>query len=453
MVVMKFGGTSVKDAEAYRRVISIIDSRKDRQPVIVLSATSGTTDNLLKCSHLALEGKIEEANELAEEIFVKHTKIIYELIEDETKFKETDEGVKKYILELKDFLQGIYLLSELSHRSIAKVLSFGELMSTYILNEALNFKGYKSRLLDSREFIITDENYLRGEPQADEIRRKAPCGIIPVIKEGAIPIAQGFIATSLEGHPSTLGRGGSDYTASLIGMALKAEEIEIWTDVDGILTADPRKVTGTKIIKEISFKEAAELAFFGAKVLHPSTIIPAIEENIPVRILNSHAPEVEGTLIRSKIRGTAKIRSITSKEKITVLNIYSPKMLFAYGFLKKVFEVFDKYKTSVDLIATSEVNISLTLDNDEKISGIIEDLSKFSQVKQSDDKSLVCIVGKNMKHTRGIVKEIFEVLGDHRISMISQGASAINISFVVERSELGEVLQSLHDRFFNHKSN
>jgi aspartate kinase len=452
MVVMKFGGTSVKDAEAYKRVIEIIDSRKGKEPVIVLSATAGTTDNLLKCSQHALEGSIEESNELAEQIFMKHTKIIYELVEDEDKFKEIDEGVKAYILQLKDFLQGIYLLSELSPRSVAKTLSFGELISTYILNEVLNFKGYKSKLLDSREFIITDENYLKGEPQTDEIRKKASSIVLPAVKEGFIPVAQGFIATSLSGQPSTLGRGGSDYTASLIGMALKAEEIEIWTDVDGILTADPRKVQGTKIIKEISFKEAAELAFFGAKVLHPSTIIPAIEENIPVRILNSHAPEVEGTLIKSKIRGAgAKIRSITSKEKITVLNIYSPKMLFAHGFLKKVFEVFDKHKTSVDLIATSEVNISLTLDNDDRIAGIIDELSEFSQVKISEDKSLVCIVGKDMKHTKGIVKEIFEVLGEHKISMISQGASAINVSFVVERSELTEVLQALHDRFFNHK--
>jgi aspartate kinase len=451
MIIMKFGGTSVQDVAAYRRVIEIIRSRVKRNPVVVLSATAGTTDSLLDCCREAKDGSKKEAKRIITEIYERHTGIASSLVADSVLLPELIEMIRSYSQQLTDLIKGIYLLSELSNRSIAKVVSYGELLSTAILSFALKENSINSKLLDSRDFIITDDNYLKGEPDFNLIKEKAGKIITPFIGE-FIPVVQGFIGRTVNGEVSTLGRGGSDFTASILGNVLEAGEIEIWTDVDGIMTADPGKVKGVEIIKEISFKEAAELAFFGAKVLHPSTIIPAIEKNIPVRILNSHQPENAGTVVLSEVESEGKsIKAITSKEFIKVMNIYSPKMLFAHGFLKKIFEVFDKYKTSVDVITTSEVNVSLTIDNDENLDSIIKELAGFSEVETDDRKSLICIVGSNIKYTKGLAKRIFHVLEDFNITMISQGASVINLSFVVDRNVLVSVLQKLHDEFFGRK--
>lgn len=449
MIVMKFGGTSVQDAEAINRVVNIIKSRIEKKPVVVSSATAKTTDTLLLCCKTASKGDYEKASDIIKQIKDRHLKIAGELITNVSKLEELKTKIKDILDGLRDIIKGIYLLSELSERSIAKVVSHGELLSTIILTYTLNQKSIKAEYIDARSFMFTGKDYSNAEPLFDVISKKAPEYLDPIIKSGKIAITQGFIASTLDGITTTFSRGGSDYSASIIGMAMKAEEVEIWTDVDGILTADPKIVTDTKIINEITFKEAAELAFFGAKVLHPSTIIPAIEKNIPVRVLNSHYPEGKGTLIKNYIEVSEYlIKSITSKKEITVLNIYSPKMLLAHGFLKKIFEVFDKYKTSVDMITTSEVNVSLTLDNDENINEIINELSLFSEVNVEKDKSLVCIVGNNLKYIPGIAKKVFQVLGNYNITMISQGASIVNISFVVDKECLNDVIQTLHKEFF-----
>ncbi|MFA5405277.1 MAG: lysine-sensitive aspartokinase 3 [Ignavibacteria bacterium] len=449
MIVMKFGGTSVQDSEAYNRVINIVKSRIEKKPVVVLSATAKTTDTLLLCCKTASEGNYEKASEIIKQIKDRHLKIAAELVVNESKLGELKTKTKDLLDGLRDIIKGIYLLSELSERSIAKVLSHGELLSTLILTYALNQKDIKAEYLDARNIMFTSKDFSNAEPLFDVISQKAPEQLTPIIKAGKVAITQGFIANTLDGITTTFSRGGSDYSASIIGMAMKAEEVEIWTDVNGILTADPKIVSDTKIINEITFKEAAELAFFGAKVLHPSTIIPAIEKNIPVRVLNSHHPEGKGTLIKNVIEESDYlVKSITSKKEITVLNIYSPKMLLAHGFLKKIFEVFDKYKTSVDMITTSEVNVSLTLDNDENLQEIIKELSLFSEVNVEKDKSLVCIVGNNLKYIPGIAKKIFQVLGNYNITMISQGASIVNISFVVDKDCLNNVIQTLHKEFF-----
>lgn len=449
MIVMKFGGTSVKDAEAINRVINIIKSRKEKKPVIVSSATAKTTDTLLLCCKTASEGNYEKASEIIKQIKDRHIKISSELITNEKNLEELKNKIKELLDGLRDIIKGIYLLSELSERSIAKVASHGELLSTLILSYALNEKGIKAEYIDARSFMFTNKDFSNAEPLFDVIIQKTPEIINPIIKSGKVAITQGFIANTLDGITTTYSRGGSDYSASVIGMAMNAEEVEIWTDVDGILTADPKIVDDTKIIDEINFKEAAELAFFGAKVLHPSTIIPAIEKNIPVRVLNSHFPDGKGTLIKNDIKESGyMIKSITSKKEITVMNIFSPKMLLAHGFLKKIFEVFDKFKTSVDVITTSEVNVSLTLDNDENLQEIIDELSQFSEVNAEKDKSLVCIVGSNLKYIPGVAKKVFQVLGDYNITMISQGASIVNISFVVDKEALNSVIQTLHKEFF-----
>ncbi|MFA7361580.1 MAG: lysine-sensitive aspartokinase 3 [Candidatus Kapaibacterium sp.] len=450
MIVMKFGGTSVGDAATINRLTEIVKSRIVKQPVVVVSAISKATDTLKKSALLSEIGESDKAEKLIKELEDRHFKICTELLDkDSLHFKNVYDKIKDYFTDITELLKGVSLLSELSDRSLAKIITHGELLSSAIVDAVLNHSNITTKLIDAREFIFTDNNYLVGEPLTDKINSETPKAINILFKENKVVLTQGFISNTVDKITTTLGRGGSDYSAALIGMALNAEEIEIWTDVDGMLTADPRKVNNTKIIPVISFEEAAELAYFGAKVLHPLTIQPAIEKDIPVRILNSKTPEKAGTLILSDskiIKGG--IKSISCKENIKVLNIFSTKMLNSYGFLRRIFEIFDNNKTSVDLITTSEVNVSLTLDNEEHVTDIVKELSVFSRVNVEVDKSLICVVGKNIKNTKGIAKRIFNRLDDYNINMISQGASEINISFVVNKSDLQEVMQILHEEFF-----
>ncbi|HRE41136.1 MAG TPA: lysine-sensitive aspartokinase 3 [Ignavibacteria bacterium] len=449
MIVIKFGGTSVKDALSIKRVLGIIKSRLNNKPIVVSSATAGTTDKLISIGNDAMKGNFEKVVKSIFEIKNRHLTIIYSLIKSEKIKLRAEKKLFEQISELSDLTKGIYLLKELSDRTLAKISSYGELISTNILNYYLIEKGLNSVLINAVDYMVTDSSYINAEPDFTEIKKRLKKTIIPELRKNDVVITQGFIGISSDMNITTFSRGGSDYTASIIGASIKAKEIEIWTDVDGILTADPRIVKSPKILNEISFKEAAELAFFGAKVLHPSTIEPAIKNNIPVRILNSHKPEKTGTIIKGKIKNSNfAVKSITSKRNIKILNIYSTKMLFAHGFLKKIFEIFDKYKTSVDLITTSEVNVSLTLENSNNISQIMKEISEFAEVKLEENKALVCIVGNNLKFLKGIEKRIFKVIGDFKISMISQGASLINISFVVENNDLEVVIKNLHKEFF-----
>ncbi|MBE2256337.1 MAG: lysine-sensitive aspartokinase 3 [Ignavibacteria bacterium] len=449
MIVMKFGGTSVKDADAIKRVINIIKSRIDSKPVIVSSATAGTTDKLINIGNDSKNGNYEKAVKSIIELKERHLNIINDLIKSDKHISKAIKKLNEQIAELSEIVKGIYLLKELSGRTLAKISSFGELISTNILTIALNDRKVDAVLINSNDFMITDDNFNNAEPQFNEIKKRLKKIVLPELKKNRVVITQGFMGVSEAGDITTFSRGGSDYSASIIGACIKSKEIEIWTDVDGILSADPRIVNSPKILNEISFKEAAELAFFGAKVLHPSTIEPAIKNNIPVRILNSHRPHKPGTIIIKKTKSTKyDVKSITSKKNIKVLNIYSTKMLFAYGFLKKIFEIFDKYKTSVDLITTSEVNVSLTLENTNNLKFVIEELSEFAEVKLEENKALICVVGNNLKFMKGIEKRIFKVVGDFKISMISQGASLINISFVIENDDLEKVIKLLHKEFF-----
>lgn len=456
MLVMKFGGTSVKDADAIERLVSIVKTKLTRKPVVVSSAISKATDTLISAATFASEGNIDSAEDMINGLYQRHIDIAKNLLKDSQEFSAVKQIINGYFSEIKDLLKGVFLLSELSPRTNAKIVSYGELLSTSIIAAAFHFNHINAELFDSRKFIITDNNYLKGEPLTEEIISRVNSYLKPVILNGVVPVVQGFIASNSAGITTVLGRGGSDYTASLLGLALEADAIEIWTDVDGMLTADPRKVKGTKIINKISFEEAAELAYFGAKVLHPLTIQPAVEKNIPVWVKNSLAPDIEGTLIikdSSEVseissQEVSGIKSIACKENIIVMNIFSTRMLNSYGFLKRIFEVFEKHKTSVDLITTSEVNVSLTLDNDEFLDDIADDISKFAIVNIEYDKSLICIVGSNIKNIKGIAGKIFSKLSDYNITMISQGASLINISFVVNRNILNNALQKLHNIFF-----
>lgn len=450
MIVMKFGGTSVRDSEAVRRLLAIVNQKSGQKRVVVVSALSGVTDTLIKIARHSSKGEVESAIELTNALEERHLQMVCELMPGKDYlFEESEEIVKHLFSKLTEIVKVISVLEELSDMSMARILSYGEVLSSNIIFRAMKSTGMSAALNDARNFIITDSVYLKGEPQTEIICKRVPELLEREFINSDIVITQGFISATIDGVGTTLGRGGSDYTAALIGMAADASEIEIWTDVDGVHTTDPRRVDKTKSIAVMSFSEAAELSFFGAKVLHPATIQPAVERNIPVRVLTSIEPGKCGTLILNdnEVKESG-VKAISFKERIIVVNIFSMKMLNSFGFLTKLFEVFGKYGISVDLISTSEVNVSLTIESERNLKEITAELSQFANVTVSYDKSQVSVVGKNLKETKGLGKRIFGSISEYNITMISQGASDINISFVVNRVDLDAVIGALHREFF-----
>ena len=445
---MKFGGTSVANFEAITRTIFIIGGRLDQKPVVVVSALSKVTDLLYKISDAAAAKDLPQTRELLCQLRKRHIDLTEELL---AQSMLKDEAVAR-VNELCDSLEGIAMavcsLGELSDRNKAVIISTGEYLSSTIISYAMNAKGIRTQWVDARTMMITSESYLKGEPDMDAIAAKVP-GVIAQAYEGMdAVITQGFVGVTSEGRPTVLGRGGSDYSASLIGMAVDAEKIEIWTDVDGVRTADPRYVPNTKSLEQISFEEAAEMAHFGAKVLHPLTIEPAVKKNIPIYVLNSMNPSGKGTAILRNELIEDGVKSVSFKENIRVINIFSTKMINTSGFLRRVFEIFSESKVSVDLISTSEANISVTVDATQNIDAVVEELSEFADVIVDDDKSQVSVIGKNIVKLNGMLKKTFTPLKKCNVYMISQGASFVNISFVVDREELIEVVRDLHHHLF-----
>lgn len=449
---MKFGGTSVGSAEAINRMTSIVEGRLPKKPVVVVSAFSKVTDCLYKICTCAESGNRESAYEHIETLRLRHKETIKELIEEDSPFFHSAiEKTTEILDSLQELIKVICTLEEVSERSKARIVSVGELLSSTVICAVLNHKGIKTNFVDARSMMITDDEYMKASPDYDAIKAKVPAVISEAFDGQDAVITQGFIAATHNGVNSVLGRGGSDYTASLIGMSLDAEEIEIWTDVDGIFTADPRKVLNSKSLKTISFEEASEMAHFGAKVLHPFSIQPAIEKNIPLRVLNSKHPEHRGTLILQNNQIESGVKSLSFKENITVINIFSTTMMNAFGFLEKVFEIFSRHKVSIDLVSTSEVNVSLTLDKGQDIAEIINELSTFSKVRVEEDKAQISVIGKDLINIKGVCTNVFSSLEGYRVYMISQGSHAINLSFVVDKVYLNEIVNKLHDKLFLRK--
>jgi aspartate kinase len=318
-----------------------------------------------------------------------------------------------------------------------------------ILSKTMAERGFSAQLVDARRWMITDGQFGAATPLMNRISEETTNRILPLVESGQIVITQGFIGSTDRMITTTLGRGGSDYSAAILGSALGAEEIQIWTDVDGVLTADPRIAPAAKKLKVISFREASELAYFGAKVLHPSTIQPAVEKNIPVIVLNSKRPQSTGTrIVGNPPKTNAAVKSIASKKGITVINIQSTRMLMAYGFLSSIFSVFQRHETSVDLVSTSEVAVSLTIDNSSRLEQIVKDLQAFAEVTAIENQAIVCVVGEQMRSTMGIVDRVFRALSNINVMMISQGASEINMSLVVDENVVSLAVQQLHREFF-----
>lgn len=450
MIVMKFGGTSVANFEAITRTIFIIGSKLDQKPVVVVSALSKVTDLLYKIADSAASGSGAETKELLGQLRERHVNLTKELLEQSPMLLEKAlDRVNEICDELDALANAICAVGELSDRNKAIIISNGELLSSTIICHTMNAKGIKTGFIDARSMMVTNDSYLKGEPIVDEIVERVP-GIVAQAYEGMnAVITQGFIASNMAGEQTVLGRGGSDYSASLIGMAVDAERIEIWTDVDGVRSADPRKVKNTKYLEKISFEEAAEMAHFGAKVLHPLTIEPAVKKNIPLYVLNSMNPSGKGTAILRNELIEDGVKSVSFKENIKVINIFSMKMINTSGFLRQVFEIFSENRISVDLISTSEANISVTVDAAENVDKLVTELSEFCDVIVDDDKAQVSVIGKNIVRLNGMLKKTFAPLKRTNVYMISQGASFVNISFVVDREELTEVVQDLHDHLFD----
>ena len=450
---MKFGGTSVANFEAISRTIAIVRSKLDQKPVVVVSALSKVTDLLYRISDQAALRNKAETSELLEQLRSRHIGLAHDLMSDYPSYcHEACLKVNAICDSLDSFVGAVCSLGELSDRSKAVIISTGEYLSSNIICCAMNAYGIKTGFIDARSMIITDREYLKGEPDSAVISSKVP-GIVDKAYVGNdAVITQGFVSATVDGEPTVLGRGGSDYSASLIGMAVDASAIEIWTDVDGVRTADPRKVENTKCIEKISFEEAAEMAHFGAKVLHPLTIEPAVNKNIPIYVLNSMNPEGKGTVILQSSFIEDGVKSVSFKENILVINIFSTKMINTSGFLKKVFEIFSVNRVSVDLISTSEANISVTVDASQKISRVVEELSEFADVFVDENKSQISVIGKNIINLKGLLRQTFAPLADCKIYMISQGASYVNLSFVVDRDVLTDAVRQIHKYLFENES-
>lgn len=438
----------MQNAEAISRVIEIVRGRLDKKPIVVVSAMSKITDMLYKISAVAGAGDYKAAEALIEDLRLRHLGVCENLLEGSPFVDSAKLRVNEICNSLLTFVKAVCAVGDLSPRSMARIISRGEVLSSTIICFAMNARGIATNLIDAGKLVITDDEYMKGEPDIDAICTKAPAVVEKAFKGMDAVITQGFVAATADGRVTVLGRGGSDYSASLIGMAVKAKAVEIWTDVNGVMTADPRVVARPVSLPEISFEEAAEMAHFGAKVLHPMTIEPAVKADIPIFVLNSMSPTDAGTGIYRQALIRGGVKSVSSKENILVINIFSTKMINATGFLSKVFRVFSDNKVSVDLIGTSEASISVTVDASANIDKVVEQLSVFSRVRVDRDKAQVSVIGKDLISEPGLFKSIFTAVEGKKIYMISQGSSFINISLVVDRDSCKDVVRAIHKGLF-----
>jgi aspartate kinase len=449
MIVMKFGGTSVQDAKAIDCAAAIVRKRLRERPVVVVSALAKITDQLLAMAAAAGAGNREKALELSLAARERHYNTASDLLGKHA-FEQIAPELEADFNSLDELLRGVVAVGELTLRTTDSIAGFGERVSSKIAAAAFSQRGIESAHVDARRCVVTDETFGKAVPHFEDTDARLSEVVQPLLDRGRVPVMGGFIGATRDGISTTLGRGGSDFSAAIVGAGLNAARIEIWTDVDGMMTTDPNLCPQARRIKTISFEEAAELAYFGAKVLHPATLLPAIRKNIPVLILNSRNAGCEGTRITASSPKSRNVfMAIAAKKRITVIDVVATRMLMAHGFLKSIFDVFAYHRCPVDMVSTSEVSVSVTVDSNESIAAIAADLAKLADVKYEGRKAIVCLVGENIRSTPGIAAKVFGAIGDVNIRMISQGASEINISFVIDESDVPIVVSRLHDVFFS----
>jgi aspartate kinase len=450
MIVMKFGGTSVESAEAIERVAKIVSSRLKQAPIVVVSAMAKVTDQLIAMGNLAAKGHCDESLAMLQSLRARHFETAKTLLG--AKRGETlAPRLQAFLSELESFLRGLAAVRELTPRGSDYLLSFGELLSSLIVADAFIVRGLHAAWVDSRECLVTDARHTHALPQMEPTRERSKKKLPPLISKKRIPVMGGFIAATADGVPTTLGRGGSDYSAAIIGAALDADCIEIWTDVEGMMTTDPRLCPDARTIKRISFNEAAELAYFGAKVLHPATLLPAIHKNIPVYVLNSRNLKSTGTEITAQAPPSRDVfRAITAKMGISIVNVVASRGVMVHGFLRSVFEAMDRHSTSVDIVAISEVSLSFTMETKRLPKALLAELEEIADVTCDDQQAIICLVGEDIHGKPGIAASVFNTIAEAgvNIRMISQGASEINISFVVQESDVPKAVRHLHAQFF-----
>lgn len=442
MIAMKFGGSSVANAQRIRHISDIVKARLNRKPVLVVSAMGDTTDHLLEAADRALAGTVG-----IEEVVNLHRQTVDALGLGED-FWQAE--VAPLLLKLENLLTGVSLVRELSLRTRDYLVSFGERLSVRVLAAWFRKEGVRAEALDAWQagFISNGSN---GSAEVLDSSYATIASILNAkLVEGILPIVTGFIAKDEKGIITTLGRGGSDLTATIIGAACGAEEIQVWKDVDGILTADPRIVKNARPVSTLTYEEASELAYFGAQVLHPRSMQPCIRYEVPVRVKNSYNPDAPGTIIVAKLEGSSSpVRAITAKKKITLLDIVSSRMLGQYGFLARVFDAFEMHKVSVDMVATSEVSVSLTLDEGQELAGVKKDLEKISRVNVKKGKAIITLIG-DVARSSQILAGAFAVCAEQGVivQMVSQGASKVNMSFIVDDGQTASLIPALHTVFF-----
>jgi len=443
MIVMKFGGSSVADAACMREVAALVAEALPEAPLVVLSATARTTDTLFEAARTAERGDLGAALELHRGLIQRHRGIAQELLPAGLP-EDLDNALVELSGELELLLRGVALLHELSARSMDAIASIGERLSTRILAAHMG-----AAWVDARTVVRTDGRHGSAQPQAGELRELAARHLAPLLGPGRTVVTQGYIGATAGGLTTTLGRGGSDLSAALFGAALGAADIQIWTDVEGVLTCDPRIVPEAQPIAELSFQEAAELAAFGAKVLHPATIQPAVEAGIPVTVRHTRRPHGRFTTITAKVVTGRPITALAQRSPITVLTVTSASMLNQSGFLAGLFQMFSRHRISVDLIATAEVSVSLTVDADAPLDALLEDLEGFATVGIARDRAIIAIVGERLKLTPGVTGRCFGALRETNVEMISMGANEINLSFVVKQEDARPALRALHAALFD----
>jgi aspartate kinase len=451
LVVMKFGGTSVEDQSAIERTAAIVAGRVaiGKNPVVVVSAMAKVTDQLLRAAAASAQGGRTGALAISSRLRSRHRDTACALIKDAKNAGALVTWIDQKFDQLDEVLRGLAAILELTPRISDLIVSYGERLSSRMIAAAFLERGIDAAHVDAREVVVTDSQFQKAIPIDAIIEKRANEKVRPLLNEGKVPVMGGFIASNEAGITTTLGRGGSDFTGALIGGALAADAIEIWTDVDGIMTSDPRVCPDALRVKVISFEEAAELAYFGAKVLHPATILPAVRKNIPVLVLNSRNASNEGTRITSLApHCSSPFKSIAVKKKLSIIDVVASRMLMTHGYLKAIFDIFDKHQCPVDMVSTSEVSVSLTVDSNEKLPLIAADLSKLADVKYEGKKALVCMVGEDIRGQSGMAARVFGAIRHINVRMISQGASEINMSFMIDEEDADEAVRSLHATFF-----
>lgn len=441
LVVSKFGGTSMGDAQAMRRSAAV--SKRQQAKIVVVSATSGTTNKLIELARRAEAGSWEACEIILFDLRERHLSIAKEL--EVTEYTRT--AVVDLLNEAETLARGIHLMRECSPRAFDRMQSFGERLSSQLFTEALaqEWPAFKVKCLDVRTILATDNIYGKATPLTEKTRENAERLLKNIRTENVAYVTQGFIGLDPQGHTTTLGRGGSDYSASLLGEAIGADIVEIWTDVDGIATTDPRLYKGAKAIRDITFTEAAEMAVFGAKVLHPTTLTPAMRHNIPVFVGSSFEPEKAGTWIRREVKDAPTFRAVALKKDQVLVTLSTPKMLNTHGFLARVFSVFEQHRVSVDAITTSEISIAMTVDKPMLThEGLFRDLRELGEVTTEEGFSLVSLIGNNMNHRPGLAVKIFGAIEDVNVRMICLGASKHNFCVLVDEAQGPEVVGRLH---------